>query len=104
LLLVQVGSRAFVVAFEFGVALPDRAAVLAVGVPDLGTVETAAVSADDAGGEYAFPAIASSQSPAPCKLFLDGIPFIRLNDRLMAVLLSSRKGPILANKNPPVWG
>jgi len=33
---------------ELGIALPNRATVLAGGVPDLGTIETAAVTADDA--------------------------------------------------------
>lgn len=78
--------REFMLTFELGVALPNRAAVFICGVPDRGAVKTAAVAADDAGSEHTVPTVAASQGLAPCKLFLDGVPFVRRNDRLMGML------------------
>ena len=50
-LLQQMGRPALFLALELSVALPDSAAVLAVGVPHLGAVEGAAVATDDVGGK-----------------------------------------------------
>ena len=51
--LIQVRSRALLLALELAVALPDDAAVLAGAVPDLAPVHAAAVPADNAPGEAA---------------------------------------------------
>ena len=85
ILLHQMRGAARFLTIELFVALPDGAAVLAVGVPDLGTVESAAVAADDAGGENAAAAIAMAQLLAPLILGLHQIKLLRVDDGLVAL-------------------
>ena len=74
---------ALVFILELGVALPDGAAVLVGGIPDLGTEELAAVSAYDAGGEYAASAVASAIGLTTGEFLLNSVPFVRWDDGLM---------------------
>ena len=48
----EMGSGALLFSLELVVALPNHAAVLVGGVPDLGSEEKAAVTADQLRGEY----------------------------------------------------
>ena len=57
-LLVQMRRPAFMVALELLVALPDNAAVFAVGMPYFGSVKTTAIAADDPRGKDAVSAVA----------------------------------------------
>ena len=82
---IQVRRRAPLFAFEFVIALPDRTTVFAGGVPDLGAVERAAITADQLGTENAAAAVLSSHCFSPGDLQLHRVPFIRLNDCLVAV-------------------
>lgn len=72
-------------AFELPVALPDCAAIFAVGMPDLGTIVTAAIPTDDAGGENAAAAVVEAQPFPPSKLSLHQIKLLQVDDRLMAL-------------------
>ncbi len=85
-LLPQMGRLAFPLPGELLIALPDNAAVLAVGMPDLGTVKAVAVAADDAGGENAAAAVAVAQSLPPSELGLDNIELMGLDNGLVAFL------------------
>jgi len=85
-LLHQMRSAALFLVAELSVALPDNAAVLAVGVPDLGSIVTAAVAADQPGGKYSAAAVVEAHAFAPSKLGLDNIKLVGLDDRLVAPL------------------
>lgn len=85
-LLQQMWSAALFLVVELSVALPDNAAVLAVGVPDLGAVVTAAVATDQPGGEYSAAAVVEAHAFAPSILGLDNIKFMGLDDGLVAPL------------------
>ena len=85
-LLHQMGRPALFRALELPVALPDGAAVLAVGVPHLGAVEGAAVAADDAGGKNAPSAVAVAQPLPPSELGLHSVELVRVDDGLVAFL------------------
>ena len=52
-LLVQVRRGAFLITFEFAVALPDGALVFAGAVPDLAAINVSAVTVDDTAGKAA---------------------------------------------------
>ena len=65
---------------EFAVALPDGAAVLVGGVPDLGTEEGTAILADQFGRKDALAAVGFAQSLPSGELCLNLLPFVRLND------------------------
>ena len=82
---VQMRCAAGGVASVLGIALPDRPAVLAVGVPDFGTVVFTAVTADQLGGKGAV-AIGAFGAVLPSRQFqLRFLPFIRCNDGFVAV-------------------
>ena len=81
-LLLQMGRLAFPLPSELLVALPNGAAVFAVG----GTVKAAAVAADDAGGENAAAAVAVTRPLPPRKLGLHLVKLLRINDGLVALL------------------
>ena len=85
-LLHQMRSAAFYLVVELAVALPDNAAVFAVGVPDLGAVVAAAVAADQPGGEYPAAAVAEAHALAPSELGLDNIELMGLDNGLVASL------------------
>lgn len=67
------------------VALPDDSTVFVRGVPDLGAESLAAVATDDAGREDAVTAVLSPLGLAPGHFKLNDFPFIRRDDRLMAL-------------------
>ena len=86
ILLHQMRGAALFLVAEFAVALPDHPAVLAVGVPDLGAVESAAVAADQPGGEHPAAAVVEAHALAPSELGLDNIKLMGLDDGLVAFL------------------
>ena len=71
------GRPALFLALELSVALPNGAAVLAVGVPDLGSVKATAVATDDAGGKNAATAVAVAQPLPPSELGLNPVELVR---------------------------
>ena len=85
-LLQQMRSATLFLVAELSVALPDNAAVLAVGVPDLGAVESAAVAADQPGGEHPAAAVVEAHALSPSELGLDNIKLVRLDNGLVAPL------------------
>ncbi len=85
-LLPKMGCPAFFLTLELSIALPDGAAVLTVGMPDLGAVPATAVAADNAGGENSAAAVVTAQRLAPCELSLHHIKLIWGNDGLVALL------------------
>ena len=80
------GCGAFRFVLEFPIALPDHPAVFAVGVPDLGSVYTSAVTADDLTGEGGEAVMPPSQLLPPGNLHLNRFPFGRLDDGWVAAL------------------
>lgn len=68
---------------ELAVTLPDRTAVLVVGVPELGAKEPTAILADQLSGENAFAGIGTAQRFPSGKLRLYMIPLVRLDNRWM---------------------
>ena len=86
ILFVQSGRGALVAVIEFAVAPPNHPAVLAVGVPYLGTVEVTAVAANDAGRNNALTAVSSAQGLPALELRLDGLEFFWSDDGRMTVL------------------
>ncbi len=70
----------------FAVAAPDGGAVLVSRVPCLPAVPSAAVVALDLGTENAGAAVRPAYGFPALDLLLNRFPFIRVNDRLMAVL------------------
>ena len=85
-LLQQMRRAALFLVAELAITLPDNPAVLAVGVPDLGSIVTAAVAADQPGGKYSAAAVVEAHAFAPSKLGLDNIKLVGLDDRLVAPL------------------
>ena len=83
---VHMGCGAFGFVLEFPVALPDHPAIFAIGVPDLGTIHTATVTADDLSGKGSEAVVPSSQLLPPGNLHLNRFPFGRLNDGRVAAL------------------
>ena len=77
---------AFLIALEFAVTLPDHAAVLAVGMPHLGTVKFSAVTADDLRGKQPGAVMILPNCFSPLELRLYMIPFVRVDDGRVAVL------------------
>ena len=84
--LIQMWSRTFLFALEFSVALPDDPAVLAAGVPYLGTKKGAAVSTNDTGSKDAFSAVLPAKRLSAFEFSLHLVKFLRRNDELIAVL------------------
>ena len=80
------GRFAFMLTFEFIVTLPNHPTVFAGGVPHLGAKEGIAVTADNAGGKNALPAILAADSLAPLKFGLHLVELLWRDNRLMAVL------------------
>lgn len=72
--------------FELIIALPDRPAVLVGRVLHLCSVVSAAVTADDGGGESAFGAEPPTQLFSPGDFCLHQIPFVWIDDGWVAVL------------------
>ena len=85
-LLQQMRSAAFLLVAELPIALPNHAAVLAVGMPDLGAVAATAVTADQAGGEHPAAAVVEAHTFAPSELGLHHIELMGLDDGLVALL------------------
>ena len=78
------GASGFIL--EFPVALPDYPAVFAVGVPDLGTVHTTTVAADDLSGKGCEAVMPPSQLLSTGNLHLNRFPLGRFNDSRVAAL------------------
>lgn len=84
LLFMERGAFCFV--FEFPVALPNYPAVLAVGVPDLRAIYTAAVPADDLAGEWGEAIMPPTQVFPPGNLQLNCFPLGWFDNSRVAVL------------------
>ena len=80
------GRFAFVLPFEFPVALPNNTPIAVCGVPGFGTENIAAVGADDLPGKGTGLAVPGAAVFAPLQLRLHLFPFPRLNDGRVAVL------------------
>jgi len=80
------GRPALLLPGKLLVALPDGAAVLAVGVPYLGAVKAAAVAADDAGAKNAVAAVAMAQPLPAHELGLHLVKLLWVDDGLVALL------------------
>jgi len=66
-LFIKVRGSAFLLIRKFMVALPDHPSIFAVGMPDLASVEPAALSADDSARKRA----------VPCHITFGGFPFLK---------------------------
>ena len=78
-------GSAFRIVLKFIIALPNHAPVLAVGMPDLRTIKSAAVTTDDLGRKYAIGTVTALQFFTPSDLILYHVKFFRIDNRSMAV-------------------